>query len=323
MPRTFLIDTDTASDDAVALIMALRAPDVRVAAITTVAGNVQVAQATRNALYVAQLCGSDVPVFPGATKPLWREYMHAEWFHGRDGLGDHNYPQPAREPESTYGADAIVACIEENPGLTLVTLGPLTNIALALAKRPEIAATVGRCVVMGGNPCCEGNVTPAAEYNIWVDPEAARMVLRSAMPVDLVGWHLCRGEAALNTADIDHVLGFANPLARFAIECNSTAMEAYRLQTGDIGISLPDPIAMAIALDPSLCSSASEHFIDVEVASELTRGMTVVDRLNVAGDERNRETWKPILAAGKKSRICWSIDNTRWKAALYRALTSS
>jgi len=323
MPRTFLIDTDTASDDAVALIMALRAPDVRVAAITTVAGNVAVEQGTRNALYVARLCGSDVPVFPGATKPLWREYMHAEWFHGRDGLGDHNYPEPARKPEPTHAADAIVACIEENPGLTLVTLGPLTNIAMALAKRPEIAAKVGRCVVMGGNPCCEGNVTPGAEYNIWVDPEAARMVLRSAMPIDLVGWHLCRGEAALNTAEIDHVLGLATPLARFAIECNSTAMEAYRLQTGDIGISLPDPVAMAIALDPSICNSSSEHLIDVEVASDLTRGMTVVDLLNVAGDDRNRETWKPMLAGGKKSRICWSIDNVRWKAALYRALTST
>ena len=249
--------------------------------------------------------------------------MHAEWFHGHDGLGDHNYPEPGRKPEPTHAVDAIVACIEENPGLTLVTLGPLTNIALALAKRPEIATKVGRCVVMGGNPCCEGNVTPAAEYNIWVDPEAARMVLRSAMPVDLVGWHLCRGEAALNPADIDHVLGLGNPLARFAIECNSRAMEAYRLQTGEIGISLPDPIAMAIALDPTIRGSASEHFIDVEVASDLTRGMTVVDRLNVADDDQNRETWKPVLASGKKSLVCWSIDNARWKAALYQALTSN
>jgi purine nucleosidase len=322
MPRTFLIDTDTASDDAVALIMALRAPDVRVAAITIVAGNVPVPQAARNALYVAQLCGSNVPVFAGATQPLWRPYMHAEWFHGRDGLGDHDYPQPARKSESTHAADAIVECIEDNPGLTLVSLGPLTNIALALAKRPDLATKVGRCVVMGGNPCCEGNVTPAAEYNIWVDPEAARIVLRSPVPVDLVGWHLCRGEAALNTADIDHVLKLDTPLARFAIECNSTAREAYRDQTGDIGISLPDPIAMAIALDPSVCTSASEHFVDVELASDLTRGMTVVDRLNVAGDERNRDTWKSVQDAGRKTRVCWTLDNDRWKNALYRALSS-
>src|SRR5580658_3250823 len=151
MPRTFLIDTDTASDDAVALIMALRAPDVRVAAITIVAGNVPVAQATRNALYVTDLCGSDAPVFAGATKPLWREYMHAEWFHGRDGLGNHNYPVPKRQAESAHATDAMIACVKQNPGITLVTMGPLTNVALALAKAPEIAANIGRCVVMGGN----------------------------------------------------------------------------------------------------------------------------------------------------------------------------
>jgi purine nucleosidase len=316
--RTFLIDTDTASDDAVALIMALRAPDVFIAAITTVAGNVGVAQATRNALYVAQLCGSDVPVFTGADQPLWREHMHAEWFHGHDGVGDHGYPPPKRFAEPVHAVDAIIATVKENPGLTLVTLGPLTNVALALAKDPSIAAKVGRCVVMGGNPCCEGNVTPAAEYNIWVDPEAARMVLRSGMPVELVGWHLCRGEAALNPADIEHVMAIGTPLARFVIECNSTAMEAYRMQTGEAGISLPDPIAMAIALDPSICTSAGEHAVDVEVAGELTRGMTVVDRLGVANDDRNRAIWKP----SHKAQVCWTIDNDRWKNALYAALSA-
>jgi purine nucleosidase len=324
-PRTFLIDTDTASDDAVALIMALRARfagiDLRVAAITTVAGNVSVAQATQNALYVADLCESDVPVFMGAARPLWREYMHAEWFHGRDGLGDHGYPAPRRSGALTHAVDAIVACVHENPGLTIVTLGPLTNVGLALAKDPAIAAKVGRCVIMGGNPCCEGNVTPAAEYNIWVDPEAARIVLRSGMPIDLAGWQLCRAEAALNPADIDRVLALDTPLARFAIECNSTAMAAYRAQTGESGISLPDPIAMAIALDPSLCSNASEHFVDVEVASDLTRGMTVVDRLNVARDDRNCNVWQPLLVKNRKIRVCWTIDIARWKDALYRALS--
>ncbi|HXO93453.1 MAG TPA: nucleoside hydrolase, partial [Candidatus Acidoferrum sp.] len=170
MARTFLIDTDTASDDAVALIMALRAPDVHVAAITIVAGNVDVQQATRNALYTVELCGAKAPVYSGAEKPLLRTYENATWFHGRDGLGDHNYPAPSQSPEKLHAADAIIGTIEANPGLVLVTLGPLTNIALALSKRPEIAAKVSRCVVMGGAPCCEGNVTPAAEYNIWVDP---------------------------------------------------------------------------------------------------------------------------------------------------------
>jgi purine nucleosidase len=319
--RTFLIDTDTASDDAVALIMALRAPDVRVAAITTVAGNVPVAQATRNALYVAELCGADVPVFAGAEKPLWREYMHAEWFHGRDGLGDHGYPAPQCAAEKTHAVEAMIDCIHRNPGLTLVTLGPLTNVAMAVARDPSLAARVGRCVVMGGNPCCEGNVTPAAEYNIWVDPEAARMVLRSGMPVELVGWQLCRGEAALNSADIGRVLALGTPLARFAIECNSTAMEAYRIQTGATGISLPDPIAMALALDPGLALLASDHFVDVEVSGELTRGMTVIDRLGVVTDERNRDIWKLVIQGNRKTAICWSLDVEGWKNRLYRALS--
>jgi purine nucleosidase len=317
--RDFLIDTDTASDDAVALIMALRAPDVDVRAITIVAGNVRVAQAACNALYVAELCGSAVPVFPGAAQPLLREYVHAEWFHGKDGLGDHGYPAPRRAPEPTHAVEAIIETIRAHAGLTLVTLGPLTNIALALARAPEIASRVGRCVVMGGAPCCEGNVTPAAEYNIWVDPEAARMVVRSGLPVELAGWHLCRGAAVLNPADIDCVQKLGTPLARFAIEANSAAMQAYYTQTGETGICLPDPVAMSIALDPSICANASEHWLDVETASDLTRGMTVVDRLGVAADERNRAGWKPVLG-GRKASICWTIDVPRWKEALYAAL---
>ena len=317
MLRGMLVDTDTASDDAVALIMALRSPDVRVLAITTVAGNVGLARASTNALYVAELCGSPAPVYAGAAAPLCRPAHHAEWFHGRDGLGDHGYPAPRRGVEPRHAVDAIIATILANPGLTLVTLGPLTNIALAVARQPEIAGKVGRCVLMGGNPCCEGNVTPAAEYNIWCDPEAALMVLRAGMPMELIGWHLCRGEAVLSAADIAHALSLGTPLARFAIECNSTAMEAYRVQTGETGISLPDPVAMAIALDPTICTSRSRHAVQIETASELTRGMTVVDRLNVAGDERNREVWKGAPYAD----VCWSLDAPRWKQRLYESLS--
>ena len=225
VPRTFLIDTDTASDDAVALIMALRAPDVRVAAITVVAGNVNVHQATRNALYTVELCGAKVPVYSGAEKPLLRTYENATWFHGRDGLGDHNYPAPRQAAEQGHAVDAIIETIEANPGLVFVTLGPLTNVALALSRKPEIASKVSRCVVMGGAPCCEGNVTPAAEYNIWVDPEAASIVMRSGLPVELIGWHLCRGDAVLDSNDIEQVEGFKTDLAHFAVECNSHARD--------------------------------------------------------------------------------------------------
>jgi purine nucleosidase len=300
--------------------MALRNPNVDVLAITTVAGNVPVEQASRNALYTAQLCGSTVPVFTGAAAPLKRAHFGADWFHGRDGLGDHEYPQPERAPEQKHASDAIVETIESHPGLVVVTLGPLTNIALALQKRPTIAAKVSRFVLMGGNPCCEGNVTPSAEYNIWCDPEAAHVVARSGLPVELVGWHLCRGGAVLTLSDIQHVLGFNSPVSSFAVECNSRAQEAFFIQTGEHGISLPDPVAMAIALDPSVVTQQSEHFMDVETESELTRGMTVVDRLNVAADERNRKLWDPVLASGHKAKVIWTIDNARWKQALFAAL---
>jgi purine nucleosidase len=320
VPRTFLIDTDTASDDAVALIMALRASDVRVAAITTVAGNVPVQQSTRNALYTVELCGAAVPVFMGAEKPLLRTYQNATWFHGRDGLGDQGYAPPRRSPEKLHAVDALIETIESNPGIVIVTLAPLTNLALALAKRPDIATKVGRCVVMGGAPCCEGNVTPAAEYNVWVDPEAARVVMLSGMPVELVGWHLSRGDAVVREEDIARILGFNNDLARFAIECNSHARKAYKVQTGEDGISLPDPVAMCIALDPSVGIDWSAHYLDVETQSELTRGMTVVDRLNVAADDRNLSVWAQVVQRAKKAQVCWSIDNQRWKQALFSAL---
>jgi len=298
--------------------MALRAPDVRVAAITVVAGNVPVEQATRNALYTVELCGENVPVYSGSAKPLLRTYENATWFHGRDGLGDHNYPAPKQSAEKQHAVDAIIETIEANPGLVLVTLGPLTNVALALSRKRKIAAKVSRCVIMGGNPCCEGNVTPAAEYNVWVDPEAARIVMHSGLPVELIGWHLCRFGAALGPSDIAEVEGFNTPLARFAIECNSHARAAYKTQTREDGICLPDPVAMCLALDPTVGTDWSDHYVEVETHSELSRGNTIVDRLNVADDERNQAVWGPALQ--QKAKVCWTIDNSRWKQALYKAL---
>jgi purine nucleosidase len=320
MTRTFLIDTDTASDDAVALIMALRSATVRVAAITVVAGNVPVQQGTSNALYTAELCGSDVPVYSGAPAPLLRKLVTADWFHGVDGLGDHGYEPARRQAEPLPAVDAIIETVLANPGIEIVTLGPLTNLALAVLREPKIAAAVARCIVMGGAPCCEGNVTPAAEFNIWVDPEAARIVFSAGLPIEMVGWQLCRGQAALDQQDVDGILALKTPLAEFAIRSNSTAAAAYFKQTGEKGISLPDPVAMSIALNPALCTSSSTHFVDIETSSDLTRGMTVVDRLNVAADSRNRDVWARPLERQGKAHICWTLDVPGWKAALYSAV---
>jgi purine nucleosidase len=319
-PRKILIDTDTASDDAVALMMALRSPDVTVLAITVVAGNVSVEQGTRNALFTAELCGSAVPVFSGAAAPLIRPLEDATWFHGRDGLGDHGYQPAARTAEDGFAVDAMVRILQANPGLELITLGPLTNLALALAQWPQLAANVSRCVVMGGAPCCEGNVTPAAEYNFWADPEAARVVLRSQLPIELVGWQLSRGAAVVNGCEIEETLALRTRFADFAIRSNDTAARAHRKQTGEEGIALPDPTAMAILLDPALALVSSDHFMDVQVDSGITRGMSVVDRLGVAEDARNRVAWSDLLKQGRKQKVIWEMDIPGFKQALLRAL---
>jgi purine nucleosidase len=320
MPRKLLIDTDTASDDAVALIMALRSPLVEVLGITVVAGNIGVEQATRNALLTVELCDANVPVYMGAAKPLHRPLEPASWFHGMDGLGDVGYAPANPHPNPKHAVDAILDLANANPGLEMITLGPLTNLALALQKDPHLGKKLSRCVIMGGAACCEGNVTPAAEFNLWADPEAARIVFLSGLPLELVGWELSRHDAVLNDADIQQLLALDTPLSAFAIGCNIRAREAYLEQTGEHGISLPDPVAMSILLHPELCLDHSEHFVEIETQGTFTRGMTVVDRLNVTADDRNRDLWQQMRSRSRKIKVCWKLDIPGWKAALKQAL---
>jgi purine nucleosidase len=319
MTRKFIIDTDTASDDAVALIMALRWHDVEVEAITVVAGNVPLDQATNNALYTVELCGCDVPVYKGAAQPLLRVYSNATWFHGKDGLGDQGYPPAKRAPESKHAVDAIIDTVKANPGIVMVTLGPLTNIALAVARAPEIVPNVSRCVVMGGAACVVGNVTPAAEYNVWVDPEAARIVFHSGLPVEMIGWEHCRHESLLGDREMTYVRGFETELAVFALDCNARAIQAAFEQSGEWGLALPDPVAMAVALDQTIATKMTAAYVEVETQSELTRGMTVVDELGVTKDSRNREIWTKAHAV-PPIKVCWKIDAARWKEMLYSVL---
>lgn len=321
MTRAFIIDTDTASDDAIALIMALRAPDAEVKAITVVAGNVPVAQGARNALYTAELCGVDVPVYCGAGKPLLRPYQDATAFHGADGMGNQHYPAPKGQPQSAHAVDALIATITANPGIILVTLGPLTNIALAVTRAPEIIGQVGRCVVMGGAACTVGNVTPAAEYNIWVDPEAARIVFHSGLPIEMVGWELSRGVYALNAEERAALRALNTPLAHFALDCSTAALEAYCAEIGEDELPLPDPVTMAVALDPGVVTRQGRHYVEVETVSELTRGMTVVDQRGVARRESNRAAWGQLVSRPPNTQVCWALDAPRWKAMLRRALS--
>lgn len=306
--RRFWIDTDTASDDAVAILMALRWPDVHVDGISVVSGNVPVEMGVRNARTTVELCGKNTPVYIGLARPLLREPIYAYFFHGPDGMGGMNYPEPKLPLASKHAVEALIEAIRAAPGeITLVTLGPLSNIAAALAVAPDLAEKIPMCFVMGGAAACLGNMTPAAEYNIWVDPEAARMVFHSGMPLLMVGWEHCRGAANLDEQDIAKVRAIGTPYAHFAIDCNATAIGTNQTWLGDPGLSLPDPITMAIALDESVCTRRKKHYVDVETQSEATRGMTVVDELGVLNKQPNIE-------------VCWAIDIPRWKETLYQTL---
>jgi purine nucleosidase len=306
--RRFFIDTDTASDDAVAILMALQWPDVDVEAISVVSGNVPVEQGSRNARYTVELAGAETPVYEGALRPLLREPSHAHFFHGPDGMGGMNYPEPKCPAAPGHAVSEIIRRFREKPQeITLVTLGPLTNIATALTLEPRLAKWVKECLVMGGAACTVGNLTPAAEYNIWCDPEAARIVFHSGMKILMVGWEHCRGEANFSDQEIEQILDFGTERAQFAIDCNRSALEANRKWLGEPGLSLPDPVTMAIALDPSVCRNRGRHFVDVSCDEDLTRGMTVVDQLGVRNKEPNIE-------------VCWEIDVELWKETLYQTL---
>jgi purine nucleosidase len=306
--RRFIIDTDTASDDAVAILMALRSPDVQVDAITMVSGNVPVEMGARNAGYTAELCGKDTPVYIGSNRPLVREAQYAYFFHGPDGMGGMNYPLPKRPPEQEHGVDALIRLVRAHPGEnTLVTLGPLTNIAMALRRAPDLAGKIKQVYIMGGAACTVGNITPAAEYNIWVDPEAAHIVFHSGLPILMIGWEHCRGASALDNAAMASVRAIGTKFAHFALDCNKAALKASTEWTHEPGLTLPDPVAMAIALDPSICTRRSRHHVEIEIASEVTRGMTVVDEIGVTNKPPNAD-------------ICWAMDARRWKEMLYGLL---
>jgi purine nucleosidase len=323
MTRKMIIDTDTASDDAVAIVMALQTPDIDVVAITVVAGNVPLEQGSINARYSVEMCGKNTPVYHGAASPLLREVYYAYFFHGPDGMGGQNYPAPKIAPTDGHAVDALIDTIKANPGIILVTLGPMTNVALAVSKAPEIVRDISRCVVMGGAACTVGNITPSAEYNIWFDPEAARICFHSGLPIEMVGWELCRGDANLLEDDMRYCKEVINtPLSHFAIDCNRSAIAANREWLGDPALALPDPVAMAIAIDPTICTRSSKHYVEVECEGTFTRGMTVVDEQRVAHhDTANVTMWQQMVKKGDPwTTVCWEIDIPRWKELLYSTL---
>lgn len=306
MARTLVIDTDTASDDAVALMMALRRPGVRVEAITVTAGNVPLRQAVQNALFITELCGDDVPVYAGAAQPLLQPLTTAVNVHGADGMGDIGLPLSGRRPASGRAVDVLAETFLERPGeIDLVTLGPLTNLALALARRPELATAIGHCYIMGGTGTGTGNVTPLAEYNFWADPEAAAMAMRAPMPKTLIGWDISVASAAFNEEQAAEIRNIGTRYARIAIDIQATVNDFAITHTRLAGFDLPDPIAMAVALDPNIAASEHVH-VSVLTGSGPARGLQNTDWRGLSGKEPNarvvthvpREDFTAALRAG-------------------------
>ncbi len=295
-----LIDTDTASDDAVALVMALRNPDVTVEAITVVAGNVPLDQGVQNALYTAELCGARVPVHAGMAGPLLRPLETAQEVHGIDGMGDIGLPVRGRTPAPGHAVDVLLRAVDESPGeLTLVTLGPLTNVAMAILRDPSFARRVRRCVAMAGTGALPGNVTPLAEYNVWVDPEAADIVFRSGMPITMVGWDVSRDYATIGEDEVLRMEALGTDLSRFAVAIQRRLLQYCLTQTKLSGFDLPDPMAMAVAIEPAVATRVDRRFVAVETGGRWGRGQTMVDELEVTGQAANLD----VVRAASRERF--------------------
>ena len=287
--RTF-IDTDPGIDDALALILALRSPELRVEGVTTVSGNVRVDLTTRNALRVLEIAaaGAAPPVARGADRPLARPPRDAAHVHGEDGLGNLDryvegdgrprYPEPRARPVTIPASRAILEAVRRAPGqITLVTLGPLTNVALALREDPAALAGIRRLVVMGGATAVPGNATPVAEFNIWGDPEAAQAVLESGLPITLVGLDVTQRVRLLPETIAARFVPRHDPVSRLVCDMAPTILDFCARAERAPGITLHDPLAVVIACDPTLVRSERRP-IRVETRGDHTAGMTVVDR---------------------------------------------
>jgi purine nucleosidase len=307
--RRFIVDTDTASDDAVALIMALREPGIRVEAITVVAGNLPLDLAVKNALVSVEVAHTyRPPVYKGMAKPLLRELFTSEFVHGSDGMGEMDLPAPAIVAEREHAVDAILRLVAANPGeLELITLGPLTNIAMACLKAPETMKLLKRITIMGGAGFGPGNITPVAEFNIYVDAEAASIVLNSGIPLLIAGWDVSLGKSFINEEDMAYLLATGSEIAIFCVRCNRS-LQAFNLERfGKREFDLPDPAAVAAAIYPDVIADACECYAYVDYAAGPSYGQLVIDQMRLLGKEPNAVVLK-------------ALDPEKFKEHLFRAI---
>ena len=303
-PIRLIIDTDGGIDDALALILALRSPEIEVVGVSTVSGNVRVEQAAINVLRVIELFDHrDIWVAQGLGNPLVRDPIRATSFHGTDGLGDSNLPQPRMRTRKESAIDLIVDQLnkEKDDGLTIVCIGPLTNIAAVLTNSPNISGRIGELLIMGGafglSRHGYGNVTPVAEFNIYSDPEAAKIVFESGIHVRAVGLDVTSApENWLTSAEYSRVKATKNRVSVFAARILANTMQKRRM------FELHDPIAIGAVIQPSLYGF-TELSVKIETKGEYTTGMTVTERRKEAD---NLWTENPI-------KICTNLKSQRFK----------
>ncbi len=293
MTQPVILDVDTGVDDALALALALRAPEVEVIGVTVVSGNVPLARATANTLLVLdRLAAPAVPVVAGAARPLVRPARHAPHVHGADGLGGISGRLAAPNRSASEGAaDFLLAAARRDPAPVVVSTGPLTNLAQALAKDAEAMRRLPQVIVMGGAIAVPGNATPVAEFNVWADPEAAAAVLGSGCPVTLVPLDVTE-QVALPRSQLE-AAARAGGTAAFLRDIAGCAMDFHRREEGIDGLFLHDPLAVGAAVAPGLLR-CTRLPLAVECRGEHTAGMTVADR-------RRR-------AAPGGVRVCLEVD---------------
>jgi len=277
----FIFDCDPGHDDAIAIILA--AAHLDILGLTTVGGNQTIEKVTTNALKVLEKIGkSHIPVYPGASAPLIQELEIAPMFHGDSGLDGPVLPEPSAKPGKTFGPQFIVESVREHDNISLIATGPLTNIATALQIAPDIVGGVDALFIMGGSATF-GNWTPAAEFNIYVDPEAATKVFNSGIPIRMSGLNLTR-QSFFTRTDMQKLHEIGNGAALFVYDLLDFFVESSMEEAHLTGGNLHDVVAAAWAVDPTLVRAVDMH-VQIELTGQHTRGMTVCDSRHLRGKE--------------------------------------